>query len=83
MITPERGGTFGAQITLQQDGIRFAQIDEHEAVQHVGELPVNVKAQNTTAEPGVVLDENGNGLAIALEVGDRIAQLIDLLEPTL
>ena len=69
-----------AHIPLQLTALRLSEIHQHQAVDNVGKVPVNIKVENLAAQVQVVVQENGQSFMVWLQVRDHLGKLVQILQ---
>src|SRR5579862_3404738 len=76
--SPEGGVAFFAHVALEDGRISLAQIDNHQAIDHVGKFAIEVEAYKTAAQFHVLLDEDGYAFAVFFHIRDRLSEFVEI-----
>jgi hypothetical protein len=64
------GHAFFPHIGFQARGIGFAQVHQHQAIESVREIAVDVESQQFPADLQVLAQQHRDALAVAFDLGD-------------
>ena len=65
---------------FQKARLGFQQIDHQKAVDHVGEVFIDVETENFGVQFQVLSEKNGNSFAVLFDFGDKQGDGIDVLK---
>lgn len=82
MNVAESGGSRYAHVSFQHGRIGLPQINHNQAIQHVGELAVDVEAEQPSSNFGVLAQEDREALAISFYVGDWPRKFFQIVQGT-
>src|SRR5271167_1412617 len=80
MIPLKCGQAILTHIAGKDGGIAAAEIHKYEAVEDIGEVAVDVEADEASSEFGVMFEQNGDGFAVAFDVGDGVGEFLQVAE---
>ncbi len=67
-----------AHIPLQNRGIGLAQVDDHQAIDHIRKFAVEIEAHQLAAHLRILLQQNGQPLPILFDIGDRLGEFFQI-----
>src|SRR5882672_1780803 len=80
VVREKRRGAFLAHITRQHARLRGPEIDNDQPVEGIAELVVGIESEQPAAELQVLLEEDGDALAVVLDPRDDSRQVLDVLQ---
>jgi len=72
MVTSEGNRAFSAHVAIEYRGFGMAQVNDNEAVEHVGKFSIYVEPQQFPAYLGVLFQQDGEALAVGFDICNRL-----------
>src|SRR5208337_101559 len=76
--TAEAGVAFLAHIALEDRGVGLAQVDDHQAIDHIGKFAVKIEAHQPASNLRILLEQDGQSFAIFLHIGDGLGKFVKI-----
>ena len=78
--TTEASVAFLAHVALKDRGIGLAQVDDHQAIDHIGKFAVQIEAHQPASHLGILLEQDGQSFAIFFHIGDGLGKFVKIAQ---
>src|SRR5580704_3039424 len=71
---------FFTHVTIEHASLSVAEVDNYQAIQHIGKFAIHVEAEELASDLCVLLEEDGKAFAVEFNIGDRLRELFEVAQ---